>query len=251
MSPRTLMLATAAACMTLSLGACRGQETAKLAEQDDGLAANDPAVKGALGDSIMVDPELTGQSNANAATAGARPVDGGVPTTQGGGTPAEATADARRVAGGELMRTPAATAWADTCDGNCDAPAARPATLGGLARQQAGEGCAADIQYGAGWAQRLPAAFPVYPRAALVEAAGVMNGRCNVRVVNFQSRAGMQAVLDFYYTQARRNGYDAEHVLRGNEHVLGGTKGDLAYVVMARQLAGGIVDVDLIASGGR
>ncbi len=87
--------------------------------------------------------------------------------------------------------------------------------------------------------------------AALVEAAGVANGRCNVRVVNFQSRAGMQAVLDFYYTQARRNGYDAEHLLRGTEHYLGGTAGDNAFVVMARPMAGGLVDVDLVATGGR
>ena len=251
MSPRSLMLAGVAICMSLSLGACRGQETARLAEQDDGLTANDPAVKGALGDAIMVDPDQVGTSNATAATAGAQPIDGGVPTVRGGGTAAEATSDAQRLAGGQLMRAPDAVAWADTCDSNCAAPPARPATLGGLARQQGGEACAADIQYGAGWAQRLPAAFPVYPRAALVEAAGVMNARCDVRVVNFQSRAGMQAVLDFYHTQARRNGYSSEHVLRGTEHYLGGTKGDLAFVIMARPMAGGLVDVDLIASGGR
>ncbi len=78
-----------------------------------------------------------------------------------------------------------------------------------------------------------------------------MNGRCNVRVVNFQSRAGLQAVLDFYHTQASRSGYTSEHVLRGTEHYLGGTKGDLAFIVMIRPMAGGLVDVDLIASGGR
>ncbi len=249
---RTLILAGAAACAALSLGACRGQENARLAEQDDGLTANDPAVKGALGDTIMVDPELTAGSNAGAATSGAAPIDGGVPSTRGGGMPAEAMADARRVVGGTMMRAPAAGRWEDSCTGGCDAAAAaRPATLGGLARQQAGDGCAANIQYGAGWATRLPAAFPIYPRAALVEAAGVANGRCNVRVVNFQSRAGLQPVIDFYYTQARRNGYSAEHLVRGTEHLLGGTKGELAFVVMARPLRGGMVDVDLIASGGR
>lgn len=250
MSPRTLLLAGAAALMSLSLGAC-GRETAELATQDDGLTSNDPAVKGALGDTIMVDPALTGQSNANAATTGASPTTGGVPSSSSGGTAAEAVADARRVVGGQMIAAPAALAWADTCDTSCDQSAARPATLGGVARQQAGEACATDIQYGAGWVQRLPAAFPVYPRAAVVEAAGVMNGRCNVRVVNFQSRAGLQAVLDFYHTQASRSGYTSEHVLRGTEHYLGGTKGDLAFIVMIRPMAGGLVDVDLVASGGR
>ena len=134
---------------------------------------------------------------------------------------------------------------------DCRQPQPRPATLGGLARQQAGGPCASDIQYGNEWAQRLPAAFPLYPRAALVEAAGVNNGRCNLRVVNFQSRAGMQAVLDFYYTMARRNGFTAEHLLRGNEHYLGGTKGNEAFVIMARNMPGGVVDVDLVSNGGR
>lgn len=254
MSPHRLIRLGSAIALSLALpvtlAACRG-EPSKLAEQDDGLASNDPAVKGALEDQIMVDPALAGQSNRNAATPGNRPVDGGVPSARAGGSPSEAAA-AVRAQLGQLMRTPAPGRFEDSCDRNCDTAAvARPATLGGLARQQAGEGCAADVQYSLGWVQRLPAAFPVYPRAAIREAAGVANGRCNVRIVNFQSRAGMQAVLDYYYTAARRAGYDAEHLLRGDEHYLGGTKGDLAYVIMARQLPGGVVDVDLIASGGR
>ena len=241
-------LMAGACAVALTLGACRGQP-AQLAPQDDGLTANDPAVKGALADQIMVDPALAARSNRNAASAGTRPVDGGVPSARGGGSAADTATDVRTHVG-QLLHTPAPGPYDETCDGHCAGSAGRPATLGGLARQQAGEGCSADVQYGNEWAQRLPAAFPLYPRAALVEAAGVANGRCNVRIVNFQSRAGLQPVLDYYYTMARRGGYDADHVVRGSEHVLGGTKGDLAYVVMARELPGGIVDVDLIASGG-
>ena len=252
MLSRPLLLAGAAALMSLSLGGCLREPT-KLAEQDDGLTSNDPAVKGAIEDQIMVDPALATRSNAAAATAGAQPVTGGVPALRGGGAAADATNDARVALGGELLHTPAPGRYEDTCDRSCDrAAVARPATLGGLARQQAGGGCSADIRYGAEWAQRMPASFPVYPRAALVEAAGVANGTCNVRVINFQSRAGMQAVLDYYYTSASRNGYSAEHLLRGGtEHYLGGTRGNEAFVLMARELAGGIVDVDIVASGGQ
>lgn len=249
MSSRPLVLTITALLAATGLAACR-PESAKLSPQDDGIAANDPVVKGALGDSIMVNPDLANQSNNGAATAGVRPVDAGVPSARGGGSVADAATDVAAIAGGALMRTPEPGAFDASCDSNCAARQPRAATLGGLARQQAGGACAADIRYGAEWAQRLPAAFPVYPRAALVEAAGVANGRCNVRVVNFQTRAGMQAVLDFYYTQARRAGYDAEHLLRGNEHYLGGTSGNNAFVVMARVMDGGIVDVDLVASGG-
>ena len=252
LSRRLISLGSALAlslALPLALGGCRG-EPSKVAQQDDGLTSNDPAVKGALEDQIMVDPALAGRSNRTAASAGNRPVEGGVPSARGGGSPAEAAA-AVRGSIGQLMRTPAPGRFEDTCTSNCDRAAARPATLGGLARQQAGEGCANDIQYGLAWVQRLPAAFPLYPRAEVKEAAGIANTRCNIRIVNFQSRAGMQAVLDYYYTMARRNGYDAEHLLRGDDHYLGGTKGDLAYVVMVRQLPGGVVDVDLVASGGR
>jgi hypothetical protein len=251
-STRTGAILCTALAMTLSVSACRGSEDrAKLAEQDDGLASNDSAVKGPIEDQIMVDQNLVGQSNANSASTGARPVDGAVPTTRGGGSAADAAGDVRTRVAGTLLRAPAPGRYEDACDGNCDANAARPATLGGLARQQGAGGCAADISYGASWAQRLPTAFPMYPRAALVEAAGVMNGSCNVRVVNFRSRAGMQPVLDFYYTVATRNGYTAEHLLRGSEHYLGGTRGDEAFVIMARPMAGGLIDVDMVVTGGR
>ncbi|MEQ1510419.1 MAG: hypothetical protein ABL909_08490 [Sphingopyxis sp.] len=251
MLPPRFLMASAALLLGLAASGC-DREPTKLAEQDDGLTSNDPAVKSAIEDQIMVDPAVTGQSNTNAASAGARPVDGGVPTVRGGGSANDAVADARTRVGGQMLRAPAPGSFEDTCDSNCDRVAgARPATLGGLARQQAGAGCAADVRYGADWAQRLPAAFAIYPRSSLVEAAGVANGSCNVRVVNFQSRAGMQAIMDYYYTMAIRGGYTAEHLLRGTEHYLGGTRGDEAFVIMARSINGGIVDVDLVASGGR
>jgi hypothetical protein len=71
-----------------------------------------------------------------------------------------------------------------------------------------------------------------------------------VRVVNFQSRASLENVLAWYYTRARNGGYSAEHAIDGNDHYVGGTLGDQAYVVIARSLPGGITDVDLVATGG-
>ena len=135
------------------------------------------------------------------------------------------------------------------CDG-CEAKP-RPVTIGALARdQQKGGGCDAKLTYGNAWAERLPAAFKVYPRATLREAAGVAGGKCNIRVVNFQTAASIQGVFDYYHTMAIRAGYTSDHRVNGNEHMLGGTKGDLAYVIMARR-DGGMTDVDLVASGGK
>ena len=233
---------------TAPLAGCRDNPDAKadLAPLDDGLTNSDPAVKGALEDKIMVDPKLTGQANKNAAGPGNKPVDGGVPGVAGGKAATAAEAAAAQAAG-KLLAAPKALPFAENCDGTCGK---RPVTIGGLARDQQKGSCDAKLTYGNAWADRLPAAFKVYPRATLREAAGVAGGKCNIRVVNFQTAASMQAVLDYYHTMAVRAGYSSDHRVKGDEHMLGGTKGDLAYVVMLRR-DGGMTDVDLVASGGK
>lgn len=232
------------------LAGCRDNPEAKseLGPLDDGLTNADPAIKGALEDKIMVDPKLAGQANQNAVGPGNRPVDGGVPGVAGGkaATVAEAAAALKA---GKLLAAPKALPMEAGCDG-CEAKP-RPVTIGALARdQQKGGGCDAKLTYGNAWAERLPSAFKVYPRATLREAAGVAGGMCNIRVVNFQTAASIQGVFDYYHTMAIRAGYTSDHRINGNEHMLGGTKGDLAYVIMARR-DGGMTDVDLVASGGK
>ncbi|MBN8846025.1 MAG: hypothetical protein J0H88_22525 [Sphingomonadales bacterium] len=234
---------------TAPLAGCRDNPDAKadLAPLDDGLTNADPAVKGALEDKIMVDPKLTGQANKNAAAPGNKPVDGGVPGVAGGKAATVAEAAAAQAAG-KLLTAPKALPFEENCGKDCEAK--RPATIGALARDQQKGSCDAKLTYGNAWADRLPDAFKIYPRATLREAAGVAGGKCNIRVVNFQTAASMQAVLDYYHTMATRAGYTSDHRVRGNEHMLGGTKGDLAYVVMLRR-DGGMTDVDLVASGGK
>jgi hypothetical protein len=231
------------------LGGCRDNPDAKadLSPLDDGLTEGDPAIKGSLEDKIMVDPKLTGQSNRNAVGPGNRPVDGGVPGVNAGkaATVAEAAAALKA---GKLLTAPRALPFEAGCDG-CEAQN-RPVTIGALARDQQNGSCDAKLTYSNAWADRLPAAFKVYPRATLREAAGIAGGKCNIRVVNFQTAASMQAVLDYYHTMAIRAGYTSDHRVNGSEHMLGGTKGDLAYVLMMRR-GGGMTDVDLVASGGK
>jgi hypothetical protein len=232
---------------TAPLAGCRDNPDAKaeLSPLDDGLTNADPAIKGSLEDKIMVDPKLTGQANQNAVTPGNKPVDGGVPAVAGAkaATVAEAAAALKA---GKLLAAPRALPM-EACDG-CDQK--RPVTIGAMAREQAKGSCDAKLTYNNAWADRLPAAFKVYPRATLREAAGIAGGKCNIRVVNFQTAASLQAVLDYYHTMAVNAGYTSDHRVNGSEHMLGGTKGDLAYVVMARA-DGGMTDVDLVASGGR
>lgn len=241
------LILSAMLASTVMLSACRDQPAAK-AELDplnDELTSADPVVKGALEDKIIVDPKLSGQANQNAATPGNQPVDGGVPAIRGSKATADADAAGKAAAGGALIAAPEALPMEDCTD----CAAARPVTLGAMARQQGG-GCDAKLAYGNEWADRLPAAFRVYPRALIREAAGASNAKCNVRVVNFQTAASKQAVLNYYHTMATRAGYSSDHRVQGGEHMLGGTKGNLAYVIMLRT-DGGMTDVDLVASGGR
>lgn len=232
---------------TAGLAGCRdAPETSAL---DSELTDADPAIKGALEDQIMVDPDLTGQANGNAAGPGNHPADGGVPAIAAGRAAAAAEAAAAMKAG-KLVRAPKALPFEQAeCGENCAAKK-RPVTIGALAKQQSSGACDAKLTYAKSWADRLPAAFRVYPRATVREAAGIKGGKCNIRVVNFQTAASIQGVLDYYNTLAIRAGYDSDHRVRGNEHVLGGTNGEFAYVIFARR-DGGVTDVDLVASGGK
>ena len=217
---------------TLMLSACgrEPQDKAKVAAVDDELTSKDPAVAGSIDGTIVVDPKLTGQAN--------RAVNPG--------DKASAEAAGKAALGGRLVAAPAAKAM-EPCD-ECEAK--KPVTLGALANEHSKGSCDAKLTYNNDWAKRLPAAFNVYPRALVREAAGVAGGKCNIRVVNFQTAASTQAVINYYHTLATRAGYTSDHRVQGAEHMLGGTKGELAYVVMLRS-DGGVTDVDLVASGGR
>jgi hypothetical protein len=203
--------------------------------------ARDPALTAALADQIMVDPQLAQSSNGNAVRPPPRP-DSGAVAPDGVATRTDPTDPAT------LKKAPAA-------DGNCpECQAAKGAlTLGALAERQANArsaACAAAIGYSAGWANRLPAALPLYPDARLSEAAGADRNGCRLRVVSFTSNAGVDRLIDYYYTKATAAGYSAGHRTDGTQHVLGGTHGDDAYVVYVSARAGGGSEVDLVSNAG-
>jgi len=163
----------------------------------------------------------------------------------------DAEREAQAAAGGRIEPVPAAIE-SNGADGSA-------VTLAELARRQAGVNagppaaaaggnCASAVRYGHEWAGRMPAPFRLYPRARLGEAAGSQTELCKLRIISFTTDVPIDRVLGYYYTQAKRAGYDAEHLLVQGEHQLGGTKGDLAYVIFARGGAGGRTDVDIVAN---
>ena len=205
--------------------------------------SDDPAVSGALGDEIMVDPELSGQNGA-AVSAGPGRIE--LPPEQRSPEAiAAARQEAARMAGGTLKSAPSPSQGGAASLVENAATAAQVAS----AAKAASTDCASKVQYSLNWTSKLPEALGVYPRGAVQEAAGTDADGCSLRVVSFVSPVEPGDVVDFYYTQVTNAGFSADHKLEGGEHVLGGGKAGKAYLIYARKLDNGLTEVDLIASG--
>jgi len=241
----------------LALTACGRKQAAdgNLDSLDAELTANaanasDPAMRAALQDQIMVDPALAGQSNADAIRPPQQPYSGAIPPDSVAGTRSDGTV----AAGGSSSSGGSKTAPAPS--GDCPQCKVRndTMTLGALAGRQGDRrtaGCARDLQYSTGWAQRLPADLPLYPDARVDEAAGTANGGCALRVVSFSTGASIQTVLDWYYGRLTAAGYSAEHQADDGQHVLGGTRRDgAAYVIYFDTRGDGRTEVDIVANNG-
>lgn len=252
---RPLIALAVALSMPLGLAACgkaNGDEAA-VADLDNKLAGkgSDPAMNTALDDRILVDPDMTDSANVNTVKNPTKPLDGSLPADTG----YEGDASIEALNGAKLLRAPKPTVVGDEDCQNCGANQAR--TLGSMAIEQGvtrGKGtCDAKLEYGAGWANRMPAEFPVYPNGRVQEAGGVNGGLCDIRVVSFASSASMQDVIDYYYTRARKSGFTAEHQIRKGEHVLGGTRDNDsgAYFITFNPGPNGGTLVDIVANNGR
>lgn len=164
------------------------------------------------------------------------------------GDAAKALATSVKLAGGKLLATPAPVQG----EGTDSAKALSEVAMG-----QQGPGsnanCRKQLVYGNQWASRLPDPFIPYPGSQLVEAAGAEKNGCTLRAATFVTPVPRQSVMDFYYTQARRSGFDAEHRIMGGDHVLGGTRKDdgSAYFLLFTSAGDGKTSVDVIADNGR
>lgn len=214
----------------LTLSACGDEKAAddkvkKLDERLLGKGNADPVLTSALEDQIMVDPSLSNMANRNAVKAADKPMTAPLPPETTG---------------------PSAAAERP------DAP-----TLGQLAANQASAardkfaGCGLDVDYSMGWASRLPADVPLYPRARVDEAAGSDMPGCKLRAITFTTPAPQRAVIDFYIGQTKRSGFASSTEVKGRETLVGGTRSDGAayYVVLTPAEAGGTV-VDLVLNNG-
>lgn len=241
------------ALLALSLAACgtggpdtdtEAMDEALLGEADN----SDPALTVALEDQIMVDPDLTGQSNQNAALPGNAVSGAPIPETLDTMQDAQAAID-----NGRLLSAPEAIAVEDG-DGRSAAQA--QTTQGAMAERQASdpqvESCSGTVEYGIEWAASLPRAFDVYAGSEVIEASGYNQDHCRMRIVSFRTRVPMEHLIDWYYTRAIRSGFSSEHQLRHGNNVLGGFReqDEAAYYLVFAPRQGGGTTVDVVVSHG-
>lgn len=230
-----------AAIALLALCACSRPDPAP-----DANTERDPAAAAALNDPIMVDPDLASQNRGNSALSGGGPAQGDLPDFVR--TPEEADA-ARAAAQAMLGSAPAAApAPASTTDksklgGALTMPAIAAAS--GITTSA----CADQLGFTFGWAARLPAALPVYPRGHAIMAAGSDGAACKVRAVRFVTPVAVSDAVDFYYASARAAKLPAEHRREGQDEVVAGKQGSAAYAVYIRQRPDKLTEVDLLTSG--
>lgn len=237
MSFRSLVLAPP----ILLLAACGG------AEEQVVRPESDPAMTAALNDPLMTDPDLVTQNRANhvARLPGG---DGSIPAEDASPqTLAAARGEALALVGGpgRMKAAPKAREAA----GGSPPGAALTAAARVAASSDLSDDCAEATTYTAVWAAKMPEAFPVYPRAAVQEAAGTDAGGCSLRAVNFTTPVPPGEVIDFYYTRARHAGFSARPVLAGGKATLGGRKGARSFAVHVRGRGDGTTEVDLVANG--
>ncbi len=231
----------------LALAGCGDKDTAPdLAKLEVKVATNatDPALREAIEAPIATDPDLTREANRDAVKPADKPLDGALPAH----LPArDVKAQVMKLTGGKLLPTPAATR---TITSTGDA-----ITLSGIAAQQGLSAACEDprLAYDFGWAQRLPAHLPLYPGAALKEAAGTDDPRCAIRAATFATSASSGQVLDFYYTLARRAGFTVERIEQnGGDTLVGKGKGKAAFFLMLRpSTESGGTEGDLVVNQAR
>lgn len=219
------------------------------APADDPLAAleaelaadtSDPAVAAALADPIMTDPALVSRADSNAVRPAPAPYAAPIPASDVAARGSTADSIERE----KLDAAPASS-------GDCaDCATARAATtLAALATPFAGQ-CATQLSYSHGWSTRLPDTVPLAPGARLVEAAGISNPACDVRVVRYWSDLDSARLIDWAFTRAKAGGYASErHADALGERLSGRHPGGSRYALHVDPREGGGSDVVLLVRG--
>ena len=212
----------------------------------DPQAERDPAAAAALGDPIMADPDLASQNRGNSALSGGGPAQGDLPAFNHSAEEATAARTAAAaLLGGKLGAAPppASTGAASRLDGALTLPALL--TASGIGSKA----CAQGLGFTMGWAARLPAAVPIYPRGHVIMAAGSDAAGCQVRALRYVTPVEPGELADFAYASAAAGKLAPVHRREGADEVISGGAGAQQFAVYARKRADGLSEVDLFTAG--
>lgn len=225
--PRWLAGLPAGAALLLT--ACGGDGVADVTATVD---HSDPLMAAALADQIMIDPDMIDRNTANQLASFAE-ADGSLPLPDAG---PEAAAFARAEA-------------IDLVGGSSALQAVPDPASGDVPRDPALARCLGTAQPGFRWAAKMPQTFPVYPRGAVLAAAGSDTGGCAVRAISFATAVSVDDVLAFYVTRALAAGYSVQHLTSAGDNVLNGRGPSGKLLVVTRGGDNGLTSVDLVTLG--
>lgn len=204
--------------------------------------ARDPLIEQALGDHLMVDPDLASQNEANAAlTVG---FDSSIPPILAGPERRAAAKTAMRTAlleGGAIADLPSPDEETDFATLKGALTAAERASRVNFAKE-----CAQRLNYSAVWAARLPDHAVLAPRGAVTEAAGNPEAACNIRIISYLTDLPVIEVMQFHYNQAARAKLTPAYS-DADESVLLAKSAKFGFAVHARENGGFQTQVDLIS----
>ena len=199
----------------------------------------------AIAPPMMVDADLTTRNLAESAIAGGGPpVIALPPFERGSDAAAAAKVEAEKLSGGAIASAPASEGAVDRVLRDAVVAGQRAGAIKGP-----GKDCGAKADYGLAWSLQLPGSLPIYPRGALIEAAGSDQGGCRLRVVRFVTPVAPTAIVDFYHARARAAGFVMRHRADEETHQLIGSNGIGEFAVQARKRADGLTEADIVANG--
>ncbi|GAC1574509.1 MAG: hypothetical protein NVS3B27_20040 [Novosphingobium sp.] len=189
----------------------------------------------ALAEPLMTDPDLSQANARNLVAEPGGPADRSLPSLDFADNEAALARDQAQALTGGRVRLP----------GLLPKPsprlaAASVATLAGRVRVLVDAGACTDrMKHSFAWGAAMGTAMPIYPRAHLIEGAGVKDGTCNITAATFLTPVAPQPLMAFYHAQAREAGY-------ADAALLEGAKGSARFAVLLRNAGNGITSVDLI-----
>jgi hypothetical protein len=226
----------------LVITACGGSEAGVGDNGRDGTLNIDPMVARALNDPLMIDPDLSWRSEANALLAfddaGVLPA---IVATPGEAARIRELSRRQLLNGGPIPKIPVARV-----DSGRDWPAkwSQPDDI--VEALNAPEPCRGVVQPGFDWASTMPPVAAIMPQGMVEQAAGANASGCKLRMVQYHSAAQLEDILTHHHTLALRAGLYPDYYANPHPMILAKGSQGQQLLVWARKSAGSLHSVAVI-----